>query len=585
MKPNRPGSGTDPLPQMRGGWIGLPIWTALIALAVLVRLLSAIANPVIQRDGVLFLTLAREAAEGDLGALFRTDQHPLYPAAVALARPVAGDWEIAGLAVSIVAGALTVIPAVLLGRRMAGRQAGLLGGAVFAVSRYPVRYGASVLSDGLHVLLFAFAAWAGAVALGLGRAEGCDPASEERCRDGRSSPFGPPWSFVLAGLLAGIAYLVRPEGLIIIAALGVGSLVRLLGALSRDSLRRLAVGGLCLAVPLAATVGPYAAHLSAESGRFTLTKKKALVQTVLGEKEGGGKALPPSGAPAPGEAPPPPPAPPPATPPAPSPAPGAAAQTPGASPAPAKEAGPHRVLARLEGMFVALGDFVEAVGYLPFGLLVIGLLSRRAAREPSLGEVYVLAAVAIFMVLLSGIYTSEGYAGRRHCYPLTPLVTGLCGAGIVVLGSALARGRACPERASKATLILAALALVVMLPKSTGLIPESGRGKDLWTRQGGIDLRALVSPEDRVLAVPGDRERRLSETARIAFYTGGKVVSATVPASAPLPAILAEGDRLGARWAIVDGIPGAPGRDPPPGWELSTSVPYEDREARVYRKK
>jgi hypothetical protein len=188
------------------------------------------------------------------------------------------------------------------------------------------------------------------------------------------------------------------------------------------------------------------------------------------------------------------------------------------------------------------------------------------------------------MVLLSGVYTSAGYAGRRHSYPLTPLVAGLCGAGIVVLGSALARGRAHPERASKATLILAALVIVVILPKSTGLIPESGRGKDLWTRQGGIDLRALVSPEDRVLAVPGDGERRLSETARIAFYSGGRVVSSTVPASAPLPAILAAGDRLGARWAIADGIPGAPGRDPPPGWELGTTVPHDDREARVCRK-
>ena len=59
-------------------------------------------------------------------------------------------------------------------------------------------------------------------------------------------------------------------------------------------------------------------------------------------------------------------------------------------------------------MLVALSGFVEAVGYLPFGLLVIGLIARRVARKPALGEFYVLAAVAIFMVLLSGVYATAG---------------------------------------------------------------------------------------------------------------------------------------------------------------------------------
>src|SRR5262249_44002490 len=121
----------------RRGRVSIAMWAALILAALSIRWLSALANPGIQPGGGAVLTLARKARESDLAAVLRTDQHPLYPALAAIAYPRFGDWQATGLWISMVAGALTVIPVVLLGSRACGLAAGLLGGWIFAVARYP----------------------------------------------------------------------------------------------------------------------------------------------------------------------------------------------------------------------------------------------------------------------------------------------------------------------------------------------------------------------------------------------------------------------------------------------------------------
>ncbi len=170
---------------IRGHW-----WIALLALSIAARAVAAWNDPVLPRDGVLFLGLARSVSEGDFSPLLRNPQHPLYPIAAALIHPLAGAWDLAGVAVSVLAGGLTVVPVILVARRVAGPFAALLAGWVFAASRYPVATGAEAIADALEGLLFAWAAHAGARALRLGETAG----GKSDAALGPAGAFSPPAS-------------------------------------------------------------------------------------------------------------------------------------------------------------------------------------------------------------------------------------------------------------------------------------------------------------------------------------------------------------------------------------------------------
>src|SRR6266545_6371313 len=78
-------------------------WIALAAVSIAARGIAAWNDPVVPRDGVIFLGLARSAREGDLTPLLRNPQHPLYPSVAALIHPLFGSWDLAGIVVSVMA--------------------------------------------------------------------------------------------------------------------------------------------------------------------------------------------------------------------------------------------------------------------------------------------------------------------------------------------------------------------------------------------------------------------------------------------------------------------------------------------------
>ena len=514
-------------------------------------------SPVIPRDGVIFLGLARDAAGGDPGALLRHDQHPLYPALVALARPLAGGWEAAGLAVSIIAGTLTVVPAVLIGRRVAGAGPALLGGWVLAFSRYQVQVDAQAISDALHAFLFAAAVLAGAAALRLGeetRAAGGGAGEEAAPRFGRGR-----W-FLAAGLLSGLAFLARPEGLLAAAALLAAGAAKLLARPRLRDAAALARGGGLTALALAITAGPYVAAISAAEGRLTLTRKKPLLATLSAGSRDDTRPSSPPGAPGGGA--------PPATAPAPAPL-----EPPPLADADATRA-PPGPRSRLGGAVTCLRRFLEGFGWIPSGLLVLGLVLRRSRRAGILGEIYLLAPLVLLGVLLSGVYVTSGYIGRRHLYAAGPLLEGWVGLGFVAVAGAL--GRFWPRAAGpRAPAVLAALAVLAMAPKAMDILPEpGGDAAALRQREIGRSLRGLVPEEDRVLLV--------GDISRVSFYAGWRMSGATFdPGPAGLSAACAEAEVRGSRWVAEEVDPSATG-GVPPGYVLRARAPHGAREVRLY---
>lgn len=211
----------------------------LLLLTAVVRAVVCVRTAIPGRDGTSYLWMAEQTANGAPAALCATVFHPLYPALVAILLWLwpGLDPVLAGQLVAAGAAALAVVPLWLVARALFGARAALWTGVAYAFGTWFARHPAECLSEGLFHLLVA--GWAAALVVGSPR-----PA--------------------LAGVLAALAYLTRPEG----AVLG------LLGAgwSWRRGERRAALLLVLTALPVAALL-PLGHALW--GGGFTLTPKAA----------------------------------------------------------------------------------------------------------------------------------------------------------------------------------------------------------------------------------------------------------------------------------------------------------------------
>ena len=225
----------------------------LAALAVAVRVVVWLRTGAMMNDGPTFIYVARKFAEGAWSEGFAHAYHPLYPLLMAGVRPWVSDWETAGVVVSIASSALAVAFLYDFLRRAFGGWVPGVGCLLLAVHPYAAPFSADIQSEGVYMALFL-----GAVALGWRTVE--------------SPRLAPALG---AGVLSGLAYLTRPEGL--------GVAVAVAGVLALLALRRLrmpsdvarAVGALGLGAALLAV--PYMATLGGDDGEVRLTRKKSVV--------------------------------------------------------------------------------------------------------------------------------------------------------------------------------------------------------------------------------------------------------------------------------------------------------------------
>jgi hypothetical protein len=182
----------------------------------------------------------------------KQQQHPGYPAAVwAMSRlvrpahpgPEALVMQLSAQLVSALAGVLLVVPMFYLGRELFSRPVGFAAALLFQVLPTSGRVLADGLSEGLFLLFVASSLLTAALALR------------------RHSVV----CFALTGLFGGLAYLVRPEGALVVAATGVVLLAGQFRPAWRTSWRRALACGLVLALALLATGGP----LVAVTGKLT----------------------------------------------------------------------------------------------------------------------------------------------------------------------------------------------------------------------------------------------------------------------------------------------------------------------------
>jgi hypothetical protein len=197
------------------------------------------------RDGLRSIEAARSLDAGAWRDGLRTVEHPLHPLAiVATHRLIGGEgpesWQRAAVAASFAAVVLLVLPLYLTGRDLFGDHAAWLACVLFLVNPPVAAAVVNVLSESTFLLAWAWSPWAFARFL-------------------RRGSFG--WLLAGAGF-GGMAYLARPEGLILPASLLVTLLLIPLRGSTRIDWPRwrratalVVLGALMLAGPYMAATG------------------------------------------------------------------------------------------------------------------------------------------------------------------------------------------------------------------------------------------------------------------------------------------------------------------------------------------
>ena len=426
------------------------LWlAALVVAAAAVRAIRWAQTAVMMNDGPEFIGLAQKFAGGQWRTAIDHNFHPLYPAAVALAHAVGGDWVSAGAAVSVAGGALAVAALWWLVREAFGRREAFVAATLLAVNPTAIEL-ADVQSDALYL------AWFVASAALLYRAY---------ARGSARSAFA-------AGLTAGLAYLTRPEG--------VGTVVVGVALAGFEGVRRhFSVSeALRLAAPLCAgallVMSPYVAYRSVQAGGLVLTGKKSV-----------GHLLGLSGDPRPHAVDP------------------LLAAHPELPPLP-RGVTPFRDAPAPEGSARLTGAAVDLVAeslraLRPEGalLLAVGLLALRG-RPGRRGRCFG-AYAGLYAVVLFGLQASSGYLSRRHALPPLTLLLGYAAAGLFALAAALERVPALAPRpalrAALPLLLVAGLGLGKALrPVRDDALPER-RAAEWIARVGGL------APGETVAAV------------------------------------------------------------------------------------
>ncbi|MDJ0868867.1 MAG: glycosyltransferase family 39 protein [Myxococcota bacterium] len=472
-------------------WLALAL---LLAVAAALRWVAWLRTVAIFNDGPRFLAQAQAMEAGDWRTAFAEAYHPLYALATLAVHRLGPDWETAGAVVSIAGGTAAVGFLFLFLRETFGSPVDWLGAGLLAVQSRAIEFASDVQSDGLYLGLFAAALWASWRALAS-----------------RSSRVA-----VGAGLLAGLAYWTRPEGLgVALATAGVGVLHCARGHWPRTEWRWVAA----LALGAVLLTAPYVVLLHAETGEWRLTSKKSVSQLV-GAPTGAvaptpARSVPPQASPTrrPGSVAPP--------------------ALPDPPPPAAGERGWWEAARELVGHARSTSRYAVIL-LVPLGLWI----SRGWPGERGL---FLLSLVAIYGAVLFALTLNAGYVSRRHVLPFLMLLFGYAGIGAVAGGELLGRGwqRATGGRGEVRPVVAATCGALLIAGLTLHRQAEPKRS-DQWAERRAAEWLRIHAPEGGRVA--GERRR-------VGYYAGMPYVSLRGVSSQGLGPHL---ERLHVRYVVVD---------------------------------
>jgi 4-amino-4-deoxy-L-arabinose transferase-like glycosyltransferase len=253
---------SDERPAIRENEAGL-LLLALVVVAAGVRIAWALTQVgAIENEGSEYCRLAENLLSGNgyrgivANAGVQLNFPPLYPVLIAALMLPLRNSELAARLVSLVAGTALVWGVFLTCRSLYGRRVAFAGAAIVALHPTLIALSASVYSEALYLTLLTFGLY------WLLR------TAESGGRIGAS---------VAAGVFFGLAYLTRPEALVLAAPLLVLLVVR--GAVVGTGRRMIVAAGSVLLV-LLVLAAPYVAFLSVNAGQLRWEGKGTIICAI-----------------------------------------------------------------------------------------------------------------------------------------------------------------------------------------------------------------------------------------------------------------------------------------------------------------
>ena len=199
----------SPISNFASGWTSRPGFRHAVAMAVLMALAAGLLAWGVHHTETSFadgLRYIHQAERIDVGswheAALRGTDHPLHPLALAATHQLMGDrgpvsWQRAAFLLAFCSTVLLVVPIYMLTLELYGEAAAGLASLLVIINPLSSYVVVNVLSESTFLLPWTFGLWAAVRFL----------------RDG-----WPGW-LMLAIACAGVAYLTRPEGLLLAVAL------------------------------------------------------------------------------------------------------------------------------------------------------------------------------------------------------------------------------------------------------------------------------------------------------------------------------------------------------------------------------
>lgn len=244
---------------------------SILLFAVVIRLLVLVNTDAIPQSGATnYLRLAENLAQGEgyrnMVGRYDLQKPPFFPVLIAFASVVTGDYLTAGYLVSLLMGTLLIVPIFLLTRHVFGSDAGLVAAVIAAVFPAFAHLSTIPMSETTYIFLYTFAAYVGLRALQEGSVR----------------------TYVVTGLLFGLAYLTRPQALGYIGVMTALTVVYVVST-NDSSYRRLARTVARRVAPMLGVfffvVSPYVYYLYRRTGQITFGRKNS-ANLIKGEATG-----------------------------------------------------------------------------------------------------------------------------------------------------------------------------------------------------------------------------------------------------------------------------------------------------------
>ena len=436
-------------------------------------------------DGITFISMADQLSQDPIATIRAADQHPGYPAMILGATRLvqaAGYveepqcWIIGARLVSATCGILSVLVVWLFGRGLFDVQIANIAAIALAVLPMLRRNAADAMSDTPHMLFYLLAAWVACEAILRGRA----------------------LLFVAAGLLSGLAYWVRPEGLEIALVTAVFIFVKCWW--TRAGFRQFAVQLTALCLATAAIVTPYLILAGKVTSKQVPFAKQNPPELFAMKQVRAAEANQPAAA--------------------------------------AGVMASCKVFFKLLGG--ALNEFAKGIAQgFRFAFLPFYLLSFVAyfSCQPRWWAVLLVGSFGVLHILvLIGVYFVSGYIDQRHVIPLVALAAPFAGLGLVYAAKKLHQWVPVvgSPRAIAAVLLLVCCLLVL--------------GKTLSPMNA--EFRPVLEASQWVTAHARPGEAIVTNSPYVQFFTRMPTVVLT-PAAPNLGAVLAQAPGGTCAYAVL----------------------------------